>query len=57
MGSATDPIDALAPDECVCRWLDGCVCPPAERANDADRHIANGVLDAWTDYCRDKGLL
>lgn len=24
---------------------------------DADRHVARGVLDAWTDYCRDKGLL
>jgi hypothetical protein len=24
---------------------------------DADRHVANGVLSAWTDYCRDKGLL
>lgn len=23
----------------------------------ADRHVAGGVLDAWTDYCRDKGLL
>jgi hypothetical protein len=26
-------------------------------AGDADRHVARGVLDAWTDYCRDKGLL
>lgn len=23
----------------------------------ADRHVAQGVLDAWTDYCRDKGLM
>ena len=22
-----------------------------------DRDVAGGVLDAWTDYCRDKGLL
>jgi len=25
--------------------------------DEADRHVARGVLDAWTDYCRDKGLL
>lgn len=24
---------------------------------DADRHVANGVLHAWADYCRDKGLM
>lgn len=23
----------------------------------ADRDVASGVLSAWTDYCRDKGLL
>lgn len=25
--------------------------------SDTDAHVARGVLDAWTDFCRDKGLL
>lgn len=29
----------------------------AEYKGFPDRDIASGVLSAWTDYCRDKGLL
>ncbi len=29
----------------------------AEHTTDTDRELANGVLTAWTDFCRDKGLL
>lgn len=25
--------------------------------HNSDRDLARGVLDAWTDYCRDKGLM
>lgn len=25
--------------------------------NDSDAELAMGVLNAWTDYCRDKGLM
>ena len=29
----------------------------AEHENDSDADLANTVLRAWVDYCRDKGLL
>ncbi len=28
-----------------------------DHENDTDEHLANSVLSAWLDYCRDKGLL
>lgn len=87
------PLDALAPDRCLCGYGECCVCPDTERAlrfviytpgatmNDEQREwckreidkveghgrhdyidaddstIAGGVLNAWVDYARDKGLL
>lgn len=92
LGRTTAAIDALAPEECICRYPGGCACPDGERAlraimrgdyeltadarewcldqigqvegfergayeDMADRDVARGVLDAWQDYCRDKGLL
>jgi len=29
----------------------------ADHADATDAELANGVLSAWTDFCRDKGLL
>ncbi len=29
----------------------------ADHVNDFDRTLAGAVLSAWTDYCRDKGMI
>lgn len=56
-GRSTQPMTAAQREYCFAEIerVEGYTRAEYEGADDA--LLARGVLDAWTDYCRDKGLL
>lgn len=56
-GRITTPLTPAEREECLeeIGWVEGYDRKDYETATDAQ--LAAGVLHAWLDYCRDKGLL